>query len=294
MRHRTLAASTPLVKLLDAGSSGRSFAFFYITNECNLSCAHCSFQSSSRCKNTALEKNLLLRFLDEMRGIHDITITGGEPLLHPDFTAILSHAAGTASVVYVLTNGINLAGKKELGRLAQARDTTALKRLLKKTLKGLPENLHLFFPLDSFHLRAFRPFGFLLRGLVELASEWNIRKDKPYIGFLSNEVSPEKSARLMQDFKAVPYCHVGTAMFSPWRSARDICGWYQTHPVNRLPFPGGIYINHKGIYLNEASLLIDLREGIETPLKIGSPGQTPEGRGQLFSLYQRAMNRYRL
>lgn len=215
-------------------------------------------------------------------------------MLHPDFPAIVSHAADTASVVYVMTNGISLAGKTKLGRLAKAADTAALTRLLRESLNELPGNVHLLFPLDNFHLRAFKPFSFLLRCLAELASEWNEEKNKPCIGFLSNEVSAAKSARLIQKFKAGLYCHVGTATFAPWRSARDIGGWYLQHPLNRLPFPGGLYMNYKGIYLSEASLLLDLRQDVETPLKIGSPAAAPTGSGQLGQMYRRALARLRM
>jgi hypothetical protein len=294
VRPRTVSCSTPLAKLLDARSGGRSFAFLYITNKCTLTCSHCSFCSSPRCRGTELEKNLLLSLLDELRGVHDITITGGEPMLHPDFAAIVSHAAAAASVVYVMTNGISLAGKKELSRLAHAGDGAALKIILRAALNELPENIHLFFPLDSFHLRAFRPFGFLLRCLAELASEWNGKINKPYIGFLSNEVSAEKSARLIQQFKAGPYSHIGTASFAPWRSARNIRGWYLRHRLNQLPFPGGVYINYKGIYLNEASLLLDLREAVETPLKIGLPVEASTKNSGLLRRYRNALDRLRM
>jgi hypothetical protein len=48
-----------------------------------------------------------------------------------------------------------------------------------------------------------------------------------------------------------------------------VLDWYSLHPINRTPFAGGLYLNYKGVYLNEASLLLDLREGIATRLKIG-------------------------
>ncbi|MCX5894935.1 MAG: hypothetical protein NTZ51_03755 [Proteobacteria bacterium] len=77
MRQKTVSSSTPLVKKLDARSSRRSFAFLYITNECNLTCAHCSFQSAPDKKYSHMDTGLLLRLMDELQGVHDITLTGG-------------------------------------------------------------------------------------------------------------------------------------------------------------------------------------------------------------------------
>ena len=53
-----------------------------------------------------------------------------------------------------------------------------------------------------------------------------------------------------------------------------------------MPFAGGLYINFKGVYLNEASLLMDLREGIATDLKIGELNQNESKKNQLEILSQ--------
>jgi organic radical activating enzyme len=291
VRQKSLPSSTPLVKMLDARSARRSFAFLYITNLCNLTCAHCSFQSAPDKKQSHMDTGLVLRLLDELYGIHDITITGGEPLLHPDFSQILSHAARSAAIVYMMTNGIALIGEEHLSKLAKAKNLPGLKHKLKKVLNGFPENLHLFFPLDTFHLQALRRYGFLLQGLAELAAEWNTIADKPSIGFLCNEVSQPVSEKLCKEFNAELYCHIGTAIFSPWRKVKSIYPWYLAHPLNQMPFPGGMYINYKGVYLNEAALLLDLREGIETPLKLGIPQQENQNKQQLLDLYRKALQR---
>jgi hypothetical protein len=288
MKEKIIPSSTPLVKKLDARSSRRSFAFLYITNECNLCCAHCSFQSAPNKADSHIETGVLLRTLDELYGIHDITITGGEPLLHPGFEKILARAAKNASIVYLMTNGIHLLKNEIFLKLAKEGNTPGLKKLLIKAMNGFPDNLHLFFPLDSFHLNAFKPFVFLLEGLAEVAKEWNRVRKRPFIGFISNEVSPQKSEALMHRFHVKPYCHVGTATFSPWREASSISSWYLSYTLNRMPFPGGVYINHKGVYVNEAALLMDLREGIETPLKIGALNPQNKNKTQLNELFKKA------
>ena len=169
MKQKVFPDSSPLVKRLDAQSNRRSFAFFYITNLCNLTCAHCSFQAGPDQKETHMSTSRVLEALDELTGINDITITGGEPLLHPGFEQVLSRAAANAGTVYLMTNGVELIGKKRIRDFAKTDDMTELKKGLKYAMESFPENLQLFFPLDSFHLKAFRPFSFLLKGLATLA-----------------------------------------------------------------------------------------------------------------------------
>jgi hypothetical protein len=235
--------------------------------------------------------SVLIHALDELMGIHDITLTGGEPLLHPDFDKVVAQAAKNASLVYLMTNGINLIGKENLLQLSKKGDLSRLKQKIKRATKKFPENIHFFFPLDSFHLRAFKPFAFLLKGLAEVAQEFNSVPEKPFFGFLCNEISPKKSENLMSIFRVASYTHVGTATFSPWRNEKDIRQWYSSHNLNLIPFPGGIYVNYKGVYLNEASLLMDLRHGIQTPLKIGSCKTNNREKNQLHGLYAKALKR---
>ena len=280
---------SPLVQRLNAQSSDCSFAFIYITNECQLNCAHCSFQSRPSQPHTRVDEKVLLRALDELRGIRDITLTGGEPTLHPGFKAILSKAAESAGIVYVMTNGINLLGKDRLRYLDKRNDQNELVKRLKDSLNSFPENVHLFFPLDSFHLKAFKPFGFLIKGLSSLARKWNQVDYKPFVGFLSNEVSKEKSQELIERFAVESSTHIGAALFAPWRKANNAKEWYLMHPLNRTPFAGGLYLNYKGVYLNEASLIMDLREGIGTDLKIGKLNPNSEEKNQLEVLYKKVV-----
>ena len=152
-----------LVSTLNDHNDGHSFVFIYITNECQLNCAHCSFQPGPMQSHTRLIGDVLLRALDEMRGVKDITLTGGEPMLHPEFKTILSKSAEQAQAVYLMTNGIHLIGKDRLRTLARREDYHELTKRLKGSLESFPENVCIFFPLDSFHVKTFKPFSFLLR-----------------------------------------------------------------------------------------------------------------------------------
>jgi len=278
-----------LVRKLNAQSGDRSFAFIYITNECQLNCTHCSFQSRVAQHHTRMEEKVILKAIDELKGIRDITLTGGEPTLHPSFKTILSKAAENAMVVYLMTNGIELVGKDRLNYLYKREDQKGLVKVLKDSLESFPENVHFFFPLDSFHLKAFRPFRFLIQGLAVLAREWNNIPERAFIGFISNEVSKGKSQELIDKFEVASSTHIGTALFAPWRKANKVKEWYLMHHLNKMPFAGGLYINFKGVYLNEASLLMDLREGVVTDLKIGRLNHKDSEKNQLEMVYKKVL-----
>lgn len=267
---------SPLVARLNARSDGRSFAFIYLTNECQLRCAHCSFQSGPKKARTRINGGVLMRALDELQGIRDISITGGEPTLHPEFTPILLRASERAQAVYVLSNGMGLIGMDGIRRAAKRNDHAGLVRKLHAILDELPATISILCPLDTFHIKAFRPYAFFLEVLSAVARERYRLRRRPALGFLSNEVAPEKSYALMEQFSVACCTHVGTALFAPWRRSGALRAWYCLHPLNCRPSAGGIYINYKGVYLNEASLLMDLREGIVTDLKIGAL-TTPRG-----------------
>lgn len=67
--------------------------FFELTDCCNLSCMHCGSKCSPK-NATYLDKNLIfnvLKDVEEAYGTDEILIciTGGEPMLHPDFFEII-------------------------------------------------------------------------------------------------------------------------------------------------------------------------------------------------------------
>jgi hypothetical protein len=234
-----------------------------------------------------MDEKVVIDVLEELRGVGDITITGGEPTLHPGFTPIVMCAAEQARIVYLMINGIHLVGKPKLKSLYERNDQKGLREVLQKSLASFPHNVHFFFPLDSFHLKTFRTYHFFIQGVALVAKEWNQLSNKPSIGFLSNEVSKAKSQELIETYGVETYTHIGTALFAPWRKASKIKEWYFMYPLNRTPFSGGLYINFKGVYLNEASLLVDLREGVETNLKIGILNSNDLSGNQLERLYKK-------
>lgn len=79
----------------------------YLTNACNLSCPHCFMKAGKKLDNE-LTKEEWIRVLSEFKkcGGESVTITGGEPLMHPGFQSIIRAANQQGLKITVLTNGI--------------------------------------------------------------------------------------------------------------------------------------------------------------------------------------------
>ena len=77
-----------------------------LTNNCNLFCKHC-YNNSSNNNTDYLNKDILLSFLKDFRDNGGIVVelTGGEPLLHPDFFEIFEYCANNFLSVAILSNG---------------------------------------------------------------------------------------------------------------------------------------------------------------------------------------------
>lgn len=79
----------------------------YLTNACNLTCPHC-FMKAGRKLDSELTEEEWIRVLTDFKncGGESVTVTGGEPLLHPGFKSIIESASRVGLNVTVLTNGI--------------------------------------------------------------------------------------------------------------------------------------------------------------------------------------------
>ncbi len=84
-----------------------------LSNVCNHACPWCSFNGFRQDNWVHLPSERALSLLDELRelGVQSITFTGGgEPLVHPQAAAILSHAASLGFKIGLVTNGRRLVG----------------------------------------------------------------------------------------------------------------------------------------------------------------------------------------
>ncbi len=84
--------------------------WLHITDRCNLACRHCMFSSGP---DALCEVSLkqLTRYVDDAaeQGCRLFALTGGEPLFHPDFTALIENILAIPdSRIAILTNGLLL------------------------------------------------------------------------------------------------------------------------------------------------------------------------------------------
>ena len=84
-----------------------------VTGSCNCRCRHC-FVEAPHAKYRELSLSEIIGILDQLEalGIHKIGLTGGEPLLHPDFFRIVEEMGKRRLVLSTLyTNGLLLSDK---------------------------------------------------------------------------------------------------------------------------------------------------------------------------------------
>lgn len=77
-----------------------------ITNACNLSCLHC-INDSGECFPDEVTTEEICSLIDTVSalGVHSLTLSGGEPLVHPDLFDIVQHARKAPMTVTIFTNG---------------------------------------------------------------------------------------------------------------------------------------------------------------------------------------------
>ena len=81
-----------------------------LTSRCNLNCAHCYINQPANdpvARQRELTTAQVKRVIDDMAaaGVLFLTLTGGEPLLRPDFAEIYTYASQKGLLVILFTNG---------------------------------------------------------------------------------------------------------------------------------------------------------------------------------------------
>jgi radical SAM protein with 4Fe4S-binding SPASM domain len=121
---------------------------FEVTQRCNHECLHCYNVWKNRAPyprgelSTADTIALLTRVLDET-GIREIALSGGEPLLRPDFGEIFDFLAGRGVAMTLITNG-SLLDERAVARYATGAMATfelpllAADREIHDRLSGAP------------------------------------------------------------------------------------------------------------------------------------------------------------
>jgi MoaA/NifB/PqqE/SkfB family radical SAM enzyme len=125
---------------------------------CNLSCTYCN-EYDDFSKPVALD--VMRQRLDLLAGLGTtiITISGGEPLLHPDLDAIVAHIRQRGMIAGMITNGYLLTAERiqrlnraGLDHLQISIDNVMPDEVSKKSLKVLDRKLQLLAEHADFHV----------------------------------------------------------------------------------------------------------------------------------------------
>lgn len=99
-----------------------------LTNKCNLKCKHCYADAGIALRNE-LETSDWVRIIDdfsEMSENAEVTLTGGEPTVHPDFWHIAEYIKKKCHRLVVFTNGTTMTNEQLKVRLAELADVIQL------------------------------------------------------------------------------------------------------------------------------------------------------------------------
>jgi MoaA/NifB/PqqE/SkfB family radical SAM enzyme len=125
---------------------------------CNLACAYCNEYDQAANPVPLATMRERLDLLANL-GTSVITISGGEPLLHPDLDAIVSHARRRGMIAGLITNGYLLTAERierlnhaGLDHLQISIDNVTPDEVSKKSLKVLDKKLQLLAEYADFHV----------------------------------------------------------------------------------------------------------------------------------------------
>lgn len=160
---------------------------WHITERCNCRCRHC-YQEENRAEASASEIDEIRRqaeeFLARRPGI--LTITGGEPLLHPGFYTLLEKLDCPFGV---LSNG-TLIDRQTAGRLAQLKP-----RFVQVSIEGR-EKIHDDIRGAGTFARAVEGIANLvqagLRVLISFTAHRDNYRDLPYVARLGRKLQVDK------------------------------------------------------------------------------------------------------
>jgi radical SAM protein with 4Fe4S-binding SPASM domain len=113
-----------------------------ITDQCNLSCRHCLVNSGPDKKTQMIPKNQVLKLISDFSilGAEKFTITGGEPLTHPDWAELVGFACLQPGIreVRLQTNAI-LINSMNLNTILSLKDRGLI---IQTSLEGATAPVH--------------------------------------------------------------------------------------------------------------------------------------------------------
>ena len=99
-----------------------------ICYNCNENCSFCPCSKKEKNEKRCIDKNRMFQIIDEIKEEKSsITISGGEPTLHPDIAEIIKYAQDVGVYVTLLSNGENFANKVFFKMFARKVDARKLR-----------------------------------------------------------------------------------------------------------------------------------------------------------------------
>ncbi len=162
-KRRWKAVTRKLRELGSIGSALASTAHPYMAHivpmrRCNLACTYCNeFDDHS----DAVPIDEMLRRIDHLGrlGTSVITISGGEPLLHPDLDQVIARIRSTGAIAGMITNGyllmpdrIERLNRAGLDHMQISIDNVMPDAVSKKSLKVLDAKLKMLAEHAAFHV----------------------------------------------------------------------------------------------------------------------------------------------
>src|SRR6201747_1502201 len=163
LRRRWLAATRRLRELRGIASALLSTGHPYMAQivpqrRCNLACTYCNEYDDH---SDATHIDEMLRRIDHLGrlGTSVITISGGEPLLHPELDQIIARIRKTGAIAGMITNGyllmpdrIERLNKAGLDHMQISIDNVMPDAVSKKSLKVLDKKLQMLAEHADFHV----------------------------------------------------------------------------------------------------------------------------------------------
>lgn len=120
---KTASQAAPSITAEASDLAAPLYVAWQITNECNLACLHCIEESGpGKAFADELDEAQVLAILDQLldREVPYLSFSGGEPMLHPHFFAMVQRACTGGAQLKIETNGhylsaANCSRLKELG-----------------------------------------------------------------------------------------------------------------------------------------------------------------------------------
>ena len=193
----------------------RKFIDFIITQKCTYKCPYCSQSKLQACnpKNASKETiHAFYRLLDSLDKDFEITITGGEALLHPDFFEIIETVKAKGFKINLITNlssNIKMYDKifevledslNEFDisfHLNQIRDFNLTLEKARKIIDNIPKStkLNFFIPLYLIDKKSTAK----IEKILKLANEFNIDYEFQKIRFL-DKYKKEQSEKYLPKY----------------------------------------------------------------------------------------------